>query len=70
MSAFTRRAADQHARSPKYVKDWHAGVKEPSRAAPVPGNAPSVGHMTALAFVLFTIAIFALLGFAQKLIER
>jgi len=26
--------------------------------------------MTVLAFVLFTIAIFALLGFAQKLIER
>ena len=47
-----------------------ADVKKPSGNGPRESDGPTVNSMDVLAFALFTIAIFALLGFAQRLIER
>ena len=52
------------------VKDAPAGVKKPSGNGTRESDGPTVNSMDVLAFALFTLAIFALLGFAQRLIER
>jgi hypothetical protein len=58
------------ATAPKSVKTARSGVKKPSRPTSACLFTTYRRHMSVLIFVVLTVAIFALLGLVQKLVER